>query len=177
MKNILHLAPSVRKVYIYFFQVTGHLHILGNLDFCFANPTYNGLSLLLFFVIIPAHTSLWSWVTVRNGRMHWENERPPLVIELSPKRDWNGKQVKYFFSCLSYPLINAVKDALEGKPTAGPSTGSPGSTSPASTSPTPSPTSSGECHAVGVWAGKKHMDQWCNLNCPKYCPPDYCACD
>lgn len=70
-----------------------------------------------------------------------------------------------------------MKDALEGEPTSGPSTIPPESTSPASTSPTVSPTTSGECHAIGEWEDVPGMDEWCNDNCPENCPSDMCACD
>ena len=52
-----------------------------------------------------------------------------------------------------------MNDALEGEPTPGPSTIPPESTSPASTSPTVSPTTSGECHAIGEWADVPGMDE------------------
>lgn len=70
-----------------------------------------------------------------------------------------------------------MNDALEGEPTPGPSTIPPESTSPASTSPTVSPTTSGECHAIGEWEDVLSMDEWCNENCPANCPSDMCACD
>ncbi|CAH3170043.1 unnamed protein product [Porites lobata] len=66
-----------------------------------------------------------------------------------------------------YPLINAVKDALEGGEYVDQS----------EIPPIVSQTTSGVCYAIGPWQGESDADAWCYLNCPAYCPQDSCACD
>lgn len=70
-------------------------------------------------------------------------------------------------SYLRYPLINAVKDALEGGEYVDQS----------EIPPIVSQTTSGVCYATGPWQGESDADAWCYLNCPAYCPQDSCACD
>ena len=89
-----------------------------------------------------------------------------------------------------YPLMNAVKNALESDvvptfppaPTKGP-TDAPvvtdGPTNPPrpdTAAPTPPPNPSG-CKATGVWTGNANMDGWCAANCARgHCPSSICSC-
>ncbi|XP_068718578.1 chitinase-3-like protein 1 [Montipora capricornis] len=79
----------------------------------------------------------------------------------------------------SYPLINAVKNALGAGPDSGMSTPEP--PLPPSTSSSPPVTSSppsGNCQAIGSWQEVAGMDQWCAENCKMgHCPPNMCKCN
>ena len=88
-----------------------------------------------------------------------------------------------------YPLLNAVKDELEGvkpfksKPKKRPdkTATKPGTKKQ---SPLPSPAAKvapkkppkGKCIAAAAWAHVDRITTWCNLNCPGICPPTYCTC-
>jgi len=91
-----------------------------------------------------------------------------------PLDDFTGK----FCNQGKYPLINAVRKALDGTyvpATRGP-TLKPGKTEKPQPVTTQAPPPAGKCHAIGAWKGNPGMDKWCNENCPTNCPASICVC-
>ena len=35
----------------------------------------------------------------------------------------------------------------------------------------------GTCHAAGAFVNVPGMDEWCQANCPAFCPSDHCQCN
>ena len=85
--------------------------------------------------------------------------------------DFNGKQCGQG----RYPLLNAVKNALEGKSKT--NNKITAEEKPSREIVIPKAIYNGKCHAVGLWKGYPGMDIWCFINCPKgVCPLCACAC-